>query len=355
MGPGASIGPRLFSRGKSFTGPSCDSLTTASIGPRLFSRGKPRSRNPLPIVVQLQLGRGFSAAESSRLDGVGGPWHASIGPRLFSRGKLDYGRSSPGRQHRFNWAAAFQPRKATDKVTVCRAFHGLQLGRGFSAAESSRLRRYLAVDGLASIGPRLFSRGKYVGWPGMLEDPLGFNWAAAFQPRKATGPHTTSDAWTRLQLGRGFSAAESCIFSLRVSIGWSLQLGRGFSAAERYSRFTPSVYAASFNWAAAFQPRKANRLSMSKTWALCFNWAAAFQPRKVVQYFIACHYPFVLQLGRGFSAAESVVTSVGSSRLIPSFNWAAAFQPRKVSARVHAVCLGTPLQLGRGFSAAERL
>jgi len=61
-----------------------------------------------------------------------------MGPRLFSRGKSS-GRTGPsghgGSQARFNGAAAVQPRKEAD-----------------SAAEAR------CLD--ASMGPRLFSRGK---------------------------------------------------------------------------------------------------------------------------------------------------------------------------------------------------
>ena len=83
----------------------------------------------------LQLGRGFSAAESTLPDGTEAALTASIGPRLFSRGK-----------------------------------------------DVSRLRG--GVRHAASIGPRLFSRGKVVDVRNIRESMACFNWAAAFQPRK---------------------------------------------------------------------------------------------------------------------------------------------------------------------------
>jgi len=84
----ASMGPRLFSRGKAVVVQAGTTNSDASMGPRLFSRGKQRRRR---------------VHDAFR--------RASMGPRLFSRGK--------GTGHvRFAWYGA------------------LQWGRGCSAAES---------------------------------------------------------------------------------------------------------------------------------------------------------------------------------------------------------------------------
>ena len=135
----ASIGPRLFSRGKARWQKDVDIAMNASIGPRLFSRGKrtcgPRGTCP----TSLQLGRGFSAAERQARPA---PWKTC---------------------GRFNWAAAFQPRKDGRSRAPCFVSSWLQLGRGFSAAESCF-------------------------WPMACVWGMGcFNWAAAFQPRKVGG------------------------------------------------------------------------------------------------------------------------------------------------------------------------
>ena len=85
----------------------------ASMGPRLFSRGKGPTQSTSAPRLELQWGRGFSAAESGELqrqraEHLG----ASMGPRLFSRGKLRQRPSaSPAPSSSFNGAAAFQPRK----------------------------------------------------------------------------------------------------------------------------------------------------------------------------------------------------------------------------------------------------
>src|SRR3990172_564718 len=115
----ASMGPRLFSRGKQYVKDQTEAVCLASMGPRLFSRGKD-----------------VGAALAEIRD------RASMGPRLFSRGKETCG-TSP-----FLEAA------------------------------------------LASMGPRLFSRGKEMERYNERKDWIGFNGAAAFQPRKDGKRHT---------------------------------------------------------------------------------------------------------------------------------------------------------------------
>ena len=84
------MGPRLFSRGNSFSQTTPRSAGgAASMGPRLFSRGNgQRSQNKY-------------------LNGC----HASMGPRLFSRGNAIASYGAAARRACFNGAAAFQPRK----------------------------------------------------------------------------------------------------------------------------------------------------------------------------------------------------------------------------------------------------
>ena len=165
------------------------------------------------------------------------------------------------------------------------------MGRGFSAAESHAPGEVVRMTASASIGPRLFSRGKRRPRSLSRASPDCFNWAAAFQPRKvdelpdwmrskeqaSIGPRLFSRGKTdgkglsgvrdgRLQLGRGFSAAESRCFNCLATFFLKLQLGRGFSAAESGGLFA------------------------------------------------AVHPDGELQLGRGFSAAESVVRDAAAVR-----------------------------------------
>ena len=157
---------------------------------------------------------------------------------------------------------------------------------------------------MASIGPRLFSRGKR-------------------RSRLLHKSHSGS-----LQLGRGFSAAESIDRNNMFTIQWKLQLGRGFSAAERPTCIVEVVVPG----VASIGPRLFSR----GKWSMVPSWSGRSQ----------------LQLGRGFSAAERPNTYPYHPHH-PRFNWAAAFQPRKGPVSwMHELVDGV-LQLGRGFSAAE--
>ena len=182
----ASMGPRRFSRGKDKYRKYKAILTLASMGPRRFSRGKDKYRKYKAILTL-----------------------ASMGPRRFSRGKRDLPTVYPHMPLGFNWAAALQPRKATESQRFVPVGLVLQWGRGFSAAESQFVlcsfqiisplqwgRGFSAVESQfaiiiltkfihASMGPRLFSRGKRSGGRIMHKKSLSFNGAAAFQPRKA--------------------------------------------------------------------------------------------------------------------------------------------------------------------------
>ena len=206
------------------------------MGPRLFSRGRVQ---PCHVTnnscEKLQWGRGCSAAEGTDSGGLATVGrYASMGPRLFSRGRLRLPRSamiaaamasmgprlfSRGRSRKFfflrfhlesfNGAAAVQPRKEPNFCPSLRPFGRLQWGRGCSAAEGAcftrwRLRRHIdasmgprlfsrgrggfggrgGVGRLASMGPRLFSRGRHFVPQLNVPNLKRFNGAAAVQPRK---------------------------------------------------------------------------------------------------------------------------------------------------------------------------
>ena len=234
-----------------------DCHRSASIGPRLFSRGK-LARNPeVPYYRPLQLGRGFSAAESTEnflhflILSI-----ASIGPRLFSRGKRTTSTPIGPRNTSLQLGRGFSAAESKKELRIAQQTSQLQLGRGFSAAESGT--GLLGRHGVraASIGPRLFSRGK----PGPVTT---YSFAEALQlGRGFSAAESRLDGvggpWHEpLQLGRGFSAAESAIATPLRALKAPLQLGRGFSAAERLLWMPGAERQTSFNWAAAFQPRKA--------------------------------------------------------------------------------------------------
>ena len=140
---------------------------------------------------RLQWGRGSSAAEGwpptspSRCRASSFNGAAALQPRKGRVGGLQDQRVA-----RFNGAAALQPRK--EWLIQCDGYRvfALQWGRGSSAAEG---RAVVQVQqhrvGVASMGPRLFSRGRDI--QGAFEGAFcGFNGAAALQPRQG-GPQAS--------------------------------------------------------------------------------------------------------------------------------------------------------------------
>ena len=190
-GPAASMGPRLFSRGRGGLAVYKTSEWLASMGPRLFSRGRVTNTPTALSAGALQWGRGSSAAEGQGQQGTDTlPGGASMGPRLFSRGR--YG---------------------VLPATV--QFWELQWGRGSSAAEGNVCGSANHFVDSASMGPRLFSRGRFNAerglpvsvfllqwgrgssaaegrWVDVGSDAKSgrFNGAAALQPRKAARRNT---------------------------------------------------------------------------------------------------------------------------------------------------------------------
>ena len=228
------------------------------------------------------------------------------------------------------------------------------------------------------MGPRLFSRGEPARPPRPLQGRRASMGPRLFSRGEATWYRDSFFSVSALQWGRGFSAAESSIIVNDKGLQNLLQWGRGFSAAERRHRnaagelgktasMGPRLFSrgeddtpawsrpgeASFNGAAAFQPRRVVSGAAPTGEKSGFNGAAAFQPR------------------RGWWTRQRAPTR-------SSFNGAAAFQPRRASiilltnpiskasmgprlfSRGEGLCRmrispGTfSLQWGRGFSAAER-
>jgi len=157
------MGPRLFSRGKT-PGTATDSPTSR---PLQWGRGcsAAESRNHSPMAHTysvLQWGRGCSAAERGGPPGsIQPPSTLQWGRGCSAAERVRRSMQSRRRTGRFNGAAAVQPRKGALAVGICP--------------------EYLE----ASMGPRLFSRGKLV------------------KIRSLTMSET------ELQWGRGCSAAES--------------------------------------------------------------------------------------------------------------------------------------------------
>ena len=157
------MGPRLWSRGKQNVAGDFIAQERASMGPRLWSRGKPPELGPVPTVQrrfngaaalqprkvesgrriwptppELQWGRGFGAAESGHKD------------------LLDL-LTTP----RFNGAAALQPRKGAMRLEA-KLEAAASMGPRLWSRGKLRSERVSGVPLAASMGPRLWSRGKTV-------------------------------------------------------------------------------------------------------------------------------------------------------------------------------------------------
>jgi len=202
------MGPRLFSRGKGPVAALDRGLEIASMGPRLFSRGKALQGLRTTRSRELQWGRGCSAAERltrsvtrQTLMGFNGAAAvqprkepesglsptcgaaASMGPRLFSRGKNIeathrrgkrkasmgprlFSRGKAGYSTRWmdsgllQWGRGCSAAESDPSARSPAAPSKLQWGRGCSAAESTAAVARRVGMSTASMGPRLFSRGK---------------------------------------------------------------------------------------------------------------------------------------------------------------------------------------------------
>jgi len=300
-----------------------------------------------------------------------------MGPRLDSRGR---GRGPPPSTPppRASMGPRLDSRGRQRTLLRCLGCCPLQWGRGWTAAE----------------GP--------VSYVHPFTHHLGFNGAAAGQPRKG---RVRACAWRgilRLQWGRGWTAAEGTMqvqvlrhnhgFNgaaagqprkaraerLAREFGLPLQWGRGWTAAEGRRR----AAAAACCGAASMGPRLDSRGRMPPKpfldWLRSgFNGAAAGQPRKDAAEAVPRLASVGLQWGRGWTAAEGCRrsrSSIGFGRasmgprldsrgrmppkpfldwLRSGFNGAAAGQPRKGGAGVSGITGSHSLQWGCGWTAAE--
>jgi len=155
----ASMGPRLDSRGRTASANRKPERVAASMGPRLDSRGRAKFHARVSAALELQWGRGWTAAEGTPPTP---PTPPAI-PLQWGRGwTAAEGAVSPRAAPRptcFNGAAAGQPRKGLPAAASPVERWPLQWGRGWTAAEGAPRSR----------GDARCSR---------------FNGAAAGQPRK---------------------------------------------------------------------------------------------------------------------------------------------------------------------------
>jgi len=127
----------------------------------------------------------FQPRKSGCLRLIMPPDHSFNGAAAFQPRKCNITRQRTHVVHSFNGAAAFQPRKSRITSPSSISAYPLQWSRGFSAAEMGRPLDGLLWPSIASMEPRLFSRGNVRQLPAKYLVGFRFNGAAAFQPRKS--------------------------------------------------------------------------------------------------------------------------------------------------------------------------
>ncbi len=156
------------------------------MGPRLGSRGRRIERaRKLPALPALQWGHGSEAVE----DPARGPLAAiqrpaSMGPRLGSRGRPKLSKHWPRNSGCFNGATARKPWKTRNQVpgrAGVKSFNGATARKPWKT-RSGRPNYVAGV--VASMGPRLGSRGRHVHARGGRDARKRFNGATARKPWK---------------------------------------------------------------------------------------------------------------------------------------------------------------------------
>ena len=160
-----------------------------------------------------------------------------------------------------------------------------------------------------------------------MDEAVGFNGAAVFQPRKWRRPGARGSQAVASMGPRSFNRGNDRT-SLRGIAGYAASMGpRSFNRGNR-TRTGPGDGKCGFNGAAVFQPRKS-------------HWQ-----RPVIAMVT------MLQWGRGLSTAEMCLGAASGMRW-SCFNGAAVFQPRKSSTCSYDRAAHASLQWGRGLSTAE--
>ena len=211
----------------------------------------------------------------------------------------------------------------------------LQWGRGSSAAEIGRIlpqRNCFPIA--ASMGPRLFSRGNQVG----RGTDRAIERRASMGPRLFSRGNARRPPWPHCGL-------------YGASMGPRL-----FSRGNEVAGGAHGWHAASFNGAAALQPRKCSQLVGDPTAPAVASMGPRLfsrgNCRAMAQAYLAAR---PASMGPRLFSRGNAGGCSGSSPSSGSFNGAAALQPRKWRASTAMRPSATSLQWGRGSSAAEML
>ncbi len=253
----ASMGPRLHSRGMNSGGWTVRIYRTASMGPRLHSRGMDERSLTGSFVDRSFNGAAASQPRNAVPASEDGPTlhAASMGPRLHSRG-MQYPTSTLGSRFiMLQWGRGFTAAECGGGTHCPPPICLLQWGRGFTAAECDAPRPARTHPRVASMGPRLHSRGMFQAAARSSLAYFCFNGAAASQPR-----NDQEHFGGRVVHGRFNGAAASQPRNAgpdrRVGCGGQASMGprlhsRGMSRGGRSRGGRPR----GFNGAAASQPR----------------------------------------------------------------------------------------------------
>ena len=248
------MGPRLRSRGIDEALPGALAAASASMGPRLRSRGILTHRTVSPTKIPLQWGRDFAVAES---------------------------RCRPTRRPSattLQWGRDFAVAESMSFSYSISARIIASMGPRLRSRGISRPRSRFATSSRASMGPRLRSRGivNVIWW---MISRRTLQWGRDFAVAESSKWYRYIRPAFMLQWGRDFAVAESGRLSLESFRSWTLQWGRDFAVAE-------SSRDAGRDWPhrASMGPRLrsrgiAVRSEVSTVMAQCFNGAATSQSR----------------------------------------------------------------------------
>ncbi len=230
----------------------------ASMGPRLFSRGNiSKNLSCLWRPRLLQWGHDFSAVEivAVRVTTISDTL-ASMGPRLFSRGNSTIVELRVCGWNGFNGATTFQPWKCGIGISNSEGPIKLQWGHDFSAVEIGEVGRQVVIGDVASMGPRLFSRGNLRAYQQPVCCLLCFNGATTFQPWKWSRTSSNCQRNTCFNGATTFQPWKFCDLIRCLADLLKLQWGHDFSAVEISPLRAGCWRADRFNGATTFQPWK---------------------------------------------------------------------------------------------------
>ncbi len=311
----ASMGPRLGSRGRRDIFALIEESGGASMGPRLGSRGRqPRVREFRSFRRRASMGprlgsrgRLWSIAEHNHLFP-----QASMGPRLGSRGRRIASQRWNRREASFNGATARKPwkTKAGGHAKAAKTgFNGATARKPWKTGWESAA---LPILGVASMGPRLGSRGR--------------------QELGVLGSH---DRWS-LQWGHGSEAVEDLGLLVDDSARWVASMGPRLGSRGRLLDVNTNTIIGD----ASMGPRLGSRgrlaaILFNKTAKAALQWGHGSEAVEDLKRRLMPAAQHMLQWGHGSEAVEDPRQASNSARL-SCFNGATARKPWKTCRRQQA-------------------